>query len=344
MAGFVAMVAVLAVVAVEQFFASKGAGHTHDYGIIGEDAEQEGNGRLLEGGEQGMNGGKEGGLSRRSMSANRYKLTGLGQGDPFSDDAAVDVHRGRIDAQGRSSSFRDGDGKNAKQEHGDNEDDEDLELDELESDTKPSEAPMNGTNHLTLPSQASTPHPRSSHAPQAPETSASEQKELLQCLLLEAGILFHSIFIGMALSVAVGSTFIVLLVAISFHQTFEGLALGARISAVKAFNAPSPSARRNRFKPWLMALAYGTTTPAGQLLGLVMHNLYDPASEMGLLMVGVTNAVSSGLLLFAGLVQLLAEDFLSDKSYVELKGGKRIQACLAVVLGACCMAFVGAFA
>ena len=50
---------------------------------------------------------------------------------------------------------------------------------------------------------------------------------MLQCLLLEAGILFHSVFIGMAVSVATGPPFVVFLVAIAFHQTFEGLALGS---------------------------------------------------------------------------------------------------------------------
>lgn len=164
-----------------------------------------------------------------------------------------------------------------------------------------------------------------------------EQKMLLQCLLLEAGILFHSIFIGMALSVATGTPFIVLLVAISFHQTFEGLALGSRIAAITSFGPRSP-------KPWFMALAYGTTTPIGQAIGLIVHRLYDPESQTGLLMVGIMNAISSGLLLFAGLVELLAEDFLSDKSYETLQGKKRLQACGAVVAGSLLMALVGAWA
>ena len=93
-----------------------------------------------------------------------------------------------------------------------------------------------------------------------------------------------------------------------------------------------------------MALAYGTTTPLGQAIGLLVHNLYDPQSQMGLLMVGVMNAISSGLLLFAGLVELLAEDFLSDKSYEGLTGRRRWQAYSCVVGGAALMAFVGAWA
>jgi hypothetical protein len=196
--------------------------------------------------------------------------------------------------------------------------------------------------------------PRDQPVDQPEKTEAQNQKLLLQCLLLEAGILFHSIFIGMALSVATGTSFAVLLVAISFHQTFEGFALGSRISAIQ-FPAGS-------VKPWLMvrhvircssletqanmlqALAYGTTTPIGQAIGLAIHTLYDPASQTGLLMVGFMNAISSGLLLFAGLVELLAEDFLSDESYVTLRGKRRLQACASVVSGAGLMALVGAWA
>lgn len=44
------------------------------------------------------------------------------------------------------------------------------------------------------------------------------KKEMMQCVLLELGILFHSVFIGMALSVATGNDFIILLIAISFHR------------------------------------------------------------------------------------------------------------------------------
>jgi zinc transporter 1/2/3 len=46
----------------------------------------------------------------------------------------------------------------------------------------------------------------------------ARQKAVMQCFLLEMGILFHSIFIGMALAVAVGNDFVVLLIAIIFHR------------------------------------------------------------------------------------------------------------------------------
>lgn len=179
-------------------------------------------------------------------------------------------------------------------------------------------------------------HP-GSQTPQPLFSREEEQKrQVMQCLLLEAGILFHSVFIGMAVSVATGPPFVVFLIAIAFHQTFEGLALGSRIAVI---DFPAHSMR-----PWIMVLAYGTTTPLGQAIGLLVHNMYDPRSAVGLLMVGVMNAISSGLLLFAGLVQLLAADFLSDKSYVTLKGSRRQEAFCAVLAGASLMALVGAWA
>jgi solute carrier family 39 (zinc transporter), member 1/2/3 len=206
-----------------------------------------------------------------------------------------------------------------------NEDDSDSDLD---------------LNELDSTAQAFNPPSDDVETPSQPNTVLSEEEErkrqILQCLLLEAGILFHSIFIGMAVSVATGPPFVVFLVAIAFHQTFEGLALGSRIAAI---NLPPHSPR-----PWLMVLAYGTTTPIGQAIGLIVHNLYDPQSAAGLLMVGFMNGISSGLLLFAGLVQLLAEDFLSDKSYGILKGRRRWEAFSAVIGGATLMALVGAWA
>ncbi|KAK4461343.1 zinc-regulated transporter 2 [Cladorrhinum samala] len=162
------------------------------------------------------------------------------------------------------------------------------------------------------------------------------KKSILQCMMLEVGILFHSIFIGMALSVAVGGGFTVLLIAIAFHQTFEGLALGARISSI--------SWPKDTRQPWLMVLAYGCTTPIGQAIGLATHTLYAPDSEFGLILVGTMNALSSGLLVFAALIELLAEDFLSDHSWSVLRGKRRVMACLLVFFGAVCMSLVGAWA
>lgn len=87
-----------------------------------------------------------------------------------------------------------------------------------------------------------------------------------------------------------------------------------------------------------------TRTPIGQAIGLATHTLYDPESEVGLIMVGTMNAISSGLLVYASLVELLSEDFLSDESWQFLRGRRRVVACILVFLGAFGMSLIGAWA
>lgn len=104
----------------------------------------------------------------------------------------------------------------------------------------------------------------------------------LNITLLEAGILFHSIFVGMTISITTDG-FITLLVAIVFHQFFEGLGLGSRIAAIPY----KPRAA----KPWVLVAAFGLTCPIGQIIGLATRDSYDPDSAFALILVGFFNAL-----------------------------------------------------
>ncbi|KAF2640484.1 Zinc/iron permease [Massarina eburnea CBS 473.64] len=161
------------------------------------------------------------------------------------------------------------------------------------------------------------------------------KKQSMQITLIEGGILFHSVFVGMTVSIT-SEGFIVLLIAIVFHQMFEGLGLGSRIAAV-----PYPN---GSFKPWALVVAFGSTAPIGQAIGLFTRNTYDPNSAFGLIIVGIFNAISSGLLIYAALVDLLAEDFLSEEAQHTLTGSDKTKAFCYVLMGAAGMAIVGAFA
>lgn len=142
--------------------------------------------------------------------------------------------------------------------------------------------------------------------------------------LLEGGILFHSVFVGMTISITIDG-FIILLIALVFHQAFEGLGLGSRIAAV-----PYP---KKSIRPWLLVFAFGTTAPLGQAIGLITRNTYDPNSAFGLIIVGVFNAISSGLLIYAALVDLLAEDFLSEEAQRVMKKKDKVAAFCWVLAG-----------
>ncbi|KAI1848936.1 hypothetical protein JX265_001267 [Neoarthrinium moseri] len=161
------------------------------------------------------------------------------------------------------------------------------------------------------------------------------KKMSMNITLLEGGILFHSVFVGMTISITIEG-FVILLVAILFHQMFEGLGLGSRIAAV-----PYP---KGSIKPWLLVVAFGTTAPIGQAIGLLARNSYDPNSAFGLIIVGVFNAISSGLLIYAATVDLLAEDFLSEEAQATLTKKDKITAFCWVLTGAAGMSIVGAFA
>ncbi|KAI0904624.1 zip family zinc transporter [Ustulina deusta] len=327
-AGLVAMVSALIVVTLESYLTIRGAGHSHshNHGWDSEDDESE-NGPHLK---SQANGGfaakritshRPADIALDDVGASRGLMTDISP-LPETTPTVVAPHE-----NGKKLFVPD---KDAHHDDDDDADDDDLELNlnELDPATNDHTQPLtNQTHHKRVPEAGL------SHEPLTPE---EQKRRMLQCMLLEAGILFHSVFIGMAVSVATGPPFVVFLVAIAFHQTFEGLALGSRIAAVQF--------PRSSLRPWLMVLAYGITTPLGQAIGLGVHTLYDPKSQTGLLMVGFMNAVSSGLLLFAGLVQLLAEDFLTEKSYKTLKGKKRRNAGLSVFAGAALMALVGAFA
>ncbi|AEO69820.1 09c96ae9-ea62-4a30-995c-e976854f989f [Thermothielavioides terrestris] len=331
LAGLIAMVSALVVVALESYLTTRGAGHSHSHHPVWEDDDDTGDSDAHSGAPTPDDTPADGSAARRARRdrpASIIALDDLEASQGLVSGASPLAGSTPTMAPAREGLLKGG-ASGARKSHDHNDDDDreslDLELsfEELRGPDADAGAPQRKLER-TLSALEHVPGPE-------------EQKRLmLQCALLEAGILFHSIFIGMALSVAQGPTFAVFLIAISFHQSFEGLALGTRIAALH-FPRSSP-------RPWLMVLAFGATTPLGQAIGLFVHRFYDPMSQTGLLMVGFMNAISSGLLLFAGLVQLLAEDFLTEKSYTTLKGRRRVNAFLAVVSGAGLMAAVGAFA
>lgn len=104
----------------------------------------------------------------------------------------------------------------------------------------------------------------------------------LNITLLEGGILFHSVFVGITVSLTIEG-YLVLVIAIIFHQMFEGLGLGSRIAEV-----PYP---KKSIRPWVLVMAFGTTAPLGMAIGIGVNGTYDPDSAFGLILVGCFNAL-----------------------------------------------------
>lgn len=206
LAGLIAMVAAFVVVALESYLSTRGAGHSHSHHAWGPEDDEDSDDI---GGDVHGHGLGVGQHARRDRPTNialddLEATEGLVSGAsplPGSTPTMAPPRESLLKVQKR----------NSIQDPGDDDEDgrESLEL-ELSFDEL---RPGLGTNRQQNPDLA---HPSLRHKP----TPEEQQRMMLQCVLLEAGILFHSVFIGMALSVATGPTFAVFLIAISFHRGF----------------------------------------------------------------------------------------------------------------------------
>ncbi|CAG8539494.1 4206_t:CDS:2 [Acaulospora colombiana] len=142
--------------------------------------------------------------------------------------------------------------------------------------------------------------------------------------------------IGIALAVSTGSTFTSLLIALTFHQLFEGLGLGSRIAEL--------GYKEGSIKPWLMSLAYGTTTPLGIAIGIGVRQTYSEGSATALITEGVLDSVSAGILLYAALVELIANDFIYDVKFRKKSDYTQLSAFLCLITGAGIMGLIGYWA
>lgn len=163
----------------------------------------------------------------------------------------------------------------------------------------------------------------------------SFQTQIAAFLILEFGVIFHSVIIGLNLGTA-GSEFKTLYPVLVFHQSFEGLGIGARMSAI-------PFPERLKSLPWVLCTLYGLTTPVAIAIGLGLRTTYNPNSFTANVVSGVLDSISAGILIFTGLVELLARDFLFDPN--RTKDNKRLAFMIgSVLLGAAIMALLGKWA
>ncbi|KAL4922369.1 ZIP zinc transporter [Aspergillus aurantiobrunneus] len=125
----------------------------------------------------------------------------------------------------------------------------------------------------------------------------------LSVLVMEAGVIFHSILIGVTLVVAGDSFYKTLLVVIVFHQFFEGLALGARIALLPGRTFPSKA---------IMGGAFALVTPVGMAIGMGVIHSFNGQDRDTLIALGTLDALSAGILVWVGLVDMWARDWVIE--------------------------------
>ncbi|VVT56166.1 uncharacterized protein SAPINGB_P004873 [Magnusiomyces paraingens] len=174
----------------------------------------------------------------------------------------------------------------------------------------------------------------------SPEQDAAQERakerglamQLGSIFILEFGILFHSIFIGLSLAVS-GNEFTSLYIVLVFHQLFEGLGLGTRIAL-----APWP--HKKWWLPWALCVAFGLTTPIAIAIGLGVRNSYPPGSYHALVINGVFDSISAGILLYVGLVELIGSEFMHNEEVQHASTGKVLFAYGCMCTGAALMALL----
>ncbi|KAF8840803.1 ZIP zinc/iron transport family [Paxillus ammoniavirescens] len=164
---------------------------------------------------------------------------------------------------------------------------------------------------------------------------SSALAQIIGIFILEFGVLLHSLLIGLTL--AVNPDFKVLFVVVIFHQTFEGLGIGSRL----AFMSVPP---RYNFIPVGAAMLYAIMTPIGISVGLGVRNTYNPGSTTASIVSGVMDSLSAGILLYTGMVELLAHEFIFSKDMNSASNGKVAYAVCCMLLGTAIMALLGRWA
>ncbi|KAL0311877.1 UNVERIFIED_CONTAM: Zinc transporter 4, chloroplastic [Sesamum radiatum] len=152
-------------------------------------------------------------------------------------------------------------------------------------------------------------------------------------MVLELGIVSHSVIIGLSLGVSHSPcTIRPLIGALSFHQFFEGFALGGCISQAQFRSLHST----------LMACFFALTTPIGISVGIGVSSIYNADSPRALIIEGIFDSISAGILVYMALVDLIAADFLSKRMSCNLR--LQVVSYFALFLGAALMSSLAVWA
>ncbi|KAH7447607.1 hypothetical protein KP509_01G113400 [Ceratopteris richardii] len=169
------------------------------------------------------------------------------------------------------------------------------------------------------------------HSNPISDDTTAHIRHMVVSQVLELGVVTHSIIIGVSLGVSQSPcTIRPLSAALAFHQFFEGFALGGCKS----------QAGFKSFSTVAMTMCFTLTTPLGIGMGTGIASGYNSNSPGALIVEGIFDSISTGILIYMALVDLIAADFLSKRmccnrvlqvlSYVSLFFGAAAMSALAV--------------
>ncbi|KAK6932988.1 Zinc/iron permease, partial [Dillenia turbinata] len=169
------------------------------------------------------------------------------------------------------------------------------------------------------------------HDRQEEEMAKLRQRLIKQ--VLEVGVVFHPLFIGVIMGLSRNTcTIRPLVVALGLHQIFEGLDLGGSMAQAGLSFATTA----------YICLVFYLTAPIGIVLGIIVYAAtgYDIKSSNTLIVEGITCSLASGILLYTAMVKFLGIDFFNNKVMVGSKPWMKKLCYIAFVIGCALMSFL----
>lgn len=154
-------------------------------------------------------------------------------------------------------------------------------------------------------------------------------------IVLELGIVMHSIIIGITLANASNDEFITLLIALVFHQFFEGVALGTRINDMNI---------QGWRRPTLMGLLFVIMTPIGCAIGIGIHSSFNPNSPSSILASAILDSLSAGILLYSAYISLMSQEINQNPEFRKAPFSRQFVCFISMYAGAGLMALLGKWA
>ncbi|CAN1133457.1 Zinc transporter 1 [Linum perenne] len=148
--------------------------------------------------------------------------------------------------------------------------------------------------------------------------------------ILELGVLIDSTIIGISLGTCkTAKTMKSLMAVLTFNQFFEGVGIGETIS----------HAEMKLKLRMIMALIFTIIAPVGIGIGIGISNYYEDNSSTSLIVEGLFDSASAGIIIYMALINLLATHFMGTSM---LSSGLGIQfgSYASLILGAACMSLL----
>ncbi|KAF1990196.1 Zip-domain-containing protein [Aulographum hederae CBS 113979] len=160
------------------------------------------------------------------------------------------------------------------------------------------------------------------------------EEEKLSVMIMEGGIIFHSILVGVLLTVAPDKQLPTLFAVVLIHQMFEGMALGSKISPLDCI----PFGRKV-----LMGFAFSCTAPIGMAIGIGVRQTFNSNDKSTIITLGSMDALSAGVLAWVAFVELWSKDWL-DGEMKDAPVRKQVVGMSMLVLGIVIMSILGKWA